>query len=1116
LLTRPILEVHPMTQTFQDSSWYKALTFNERVAALRESLTPATGEDRHQALRRAERWREQAFAGNESQLDKNLAADGITPDELLSVLGASSEAVKTWSSRPPVWLARLTEAFSGDSWVGRMPLSEQLKAEEMIGLLELVRPLVGEGCERVHAGIQHLLGLHRHLPFDPNTVKELLFRPLPSSLCQMMSRTVVLEMHVARLHDLLQGDTTRQRCQSFVERLRSPDHALDLLLEYPLLARQLANCVDQWAGSSLEFLERLCADWDTIRAELNSADPGVLVQLECGMGDTHRNGRSVAVASFQSGFRLVYKPRSLSLDIHFQRLLAWLNERGDHAAFRALTILDRGKYGWVEFVAAGGCASRDEVERFYERQGGYLALLYCLKAADFHYENLIAAGEHPLLLDLEALFHPILHGFDSNSAEQLAASALRRSVLSTGLPPHRMWANDRSDGVDLSGFGGAPDQMTPFSVAVWEGVGTDEMRLIRKRLEMGGSRNRPTLNGCEVNPLDYAETLSAGFANIYRLLMRHRDELLAPGGPLALFADDEVRVIVRETQTYGALLRESFHPDVMRDGIDRDILFDRLWTQTRYLPELSRLVPHEIADLQRGDIPLFTTRPASTDLWTSSETRIAGFLEEPGLLLATRHIQQLSEDDLSRQRWFLRMSLSTLTVESEHRSFPSYDLTESRADMDRERLLSAACAIGRRLEHLALRGEGDASWIGVTPTVEGHLQVTPLGMDLYDGLPGTALFLAYLGAMTREESHTALARAALNTLRRQANRSRSSMSCIGGFTGWGGIIYTLAHLSALWKEPALYQEAEEIAASLPDLIAGDELSDVIGGAAGCIWSLASLLHCNPSRRTLQLMLQCGERLIDRAVPMECGAGWIPKFGGTVPLAGLSHGAAGIASALFALTGISGDPRFRKAGCAALSYERTLFCRESGNWRDLRDIPNAGKAGPDTKGRFFVAWCHGAPGIGLARLQCLDYVDQPEIRREIDVALQTTLAQGFGHNHSLCHGDLGNVDLLLQASQVLGDRRSVAEVNRLGGIILDSIDQHGWLCGLPFGVESPGLMTGLSGIGYELLRLADPLCVPSILSLAPPPGTPLQTRFRNIPSEAKTRPEESCCVGEEES
>jgi lantibiotic modifying enzyme len=96
-----------------------------------------------------------------------------------------------------------------------------------------------------------------------------------------------------------------------------------------------------------------------------------------------------------------------------------------------------------------------------------------------------------------------------------------------------------------------------------------------------------------------------------------------------------------------------------------------------------------------------------------------------------------------------------------------------------------------------------------------------------------------------------------------------------------------------------------------------------------------------------------------------------------------------------------------------------------------------------------------------------------------------LAQGFGGNHSLCHGSLGNLELLLQAGEILENRCWRDQASRLAAIILESIQRKGWLCGNPLGVESPGLMTGLAGIGYGLLRLAEPARVPSVLVLAPP-------------------------------
>jgi lantibiotic modifying enzyme len=53
------------------------------------------------------------------------------------------------------------------------------------------------------------------------------------------------------------------------------------------------------------------------------------------------------------------------------------------------------------------------------------------------------------------------------------------------------------------------------------------------------------------------------------------------------------------------------------------------------------------------------------------------------------------------------------------------------------------------------------------------------------------------------------------------------------------------------------------------------------------------------------------------------------------------------------------------------------------------------------------------------------------------------------------------------------------------MLLESIDTYGWVTGVPLKVETPGLMHGLAGIGYELLRLAEPENVPSVLLLAPP-------------------------------
>lgn len=110
---------------------------------------------------------------------------------------------------------------------------------------------------------------------------------------------------------------------------------------------------------------------------------------------------------------------------------------------------------------------------------------------------------------------------------------------------------------------------------------------------------------------------------------------------------------------------------------------------------------------------------------------------------------------------------------------------------------------------------------------------------------------------------------------------------------------------------------------------------------------------------------------------------------------------------------------------------------------------------------------------------------PDMRLEVEAAIRTTIKGGFGLNHSLCHGDLGNLDLLILAAESFDDPELRSRVAKLAASILENIEDHGWTTGIPSGVESPGMMTGLAGIGYGLLRVADSARVPSIMVLAPP-------------------------------
>lgn len=446
-----------------DPVWYKAATLAERMASLRTARAGLQNPrfDADLAEKRLARWRSgPAFANDERGLVGRLAAEGATEDDLRRLLGESGEALRDRHTGPPAWLRELEQAFSKPPTGG--PPYEPADAGDR-GFLEMVAPLIERGRDRVRREAQELAGKSPDAPFDPNTIENLLLSPLLEQLHRVMGRTMVLELNVARLRGDLVGDTPEERFDAFIEHLSRRAAALSILREYPVLARQLAECVDRWVQVSLEFIRRLIEDWTDIRHVFcPGEDAGELVELEASAGDLHRGGRCVYVATFDSELRLVYKPRSLAVDTHFQALLSWLNERGTRTPFRTLRIMDRGAYGWVEHVEAHGCTSLGQVRRFYERQGGYLALLYALHALDFHSENLIAAGEHPVPIDLEALFHSGARGEGTRDASPPDV-AIRRSVLGVGLLPERIWGSTgREEGIDISGLGGRPAKCRPL------------------------------------------------------------------------------------------------------------------------------------------------------------------------------------------------------------------------------------------------------------------------------------------------------------------------------------------------------------------------------------------------------------------------------------------------------------------------------------------------------------------------------------------------------------------------------------------------------------------------------------------------------------------------------
>jgi type 2 lantibiotic biosynthesis protein LanM len=1015
------------------------------------------------------------------RLHFRLKEDGLDFRMFQNILGGSN---KPFQYRETEWFSILEEIFSLE---GRLTEEDTVLIDQSQSpFYPFMVPFMIWAKKQMESTYTKWEEHSKSLPFTRSDMIPVLMKAVHQSVHAKAGRTLVYELNVARLTNQLVGNTSETRFDYFVhQKLSEKQHIYQLLHQYPTLGRLLAEGTRNLVDSILESLHRFLEDAPAIQQTFEG-DFQQIIHIDTMEGDRHNRGRCVMIFHFASGKHLVYKPRALSADLHFQQFLLWINERGANPPFQTLKILSRSDYGWEEFVEHKECTTTEQVSRFYQRLGGYLSVLYLLYATDFHLENILASGEHPFLIDVEALFQNIipLEG-NEDSALQKASQILNQSVLRTGMLPVSLFKSDEFRGLEVSGIGGRGGQELPRPVYRYEDLKTDQMKLVKTKGFLKGARNRPNLNGEEVKAEDYIEEIVTGFQQVYHIITEHRDQLFAADGPILAFADDQVRAVVRNTYNYTTFLDVSLHPNYLKDGLSRVQLFDFLWRAVEHQPTLVHLVSSETADMLGGDVPMFVNRVNSRNLADIRGKTVERFYHQSALELVIERLKGFSNEDCEKQIQFIRMSMSTITqskkIESRNSLYHQAKLPVHVAS--KEQFIDASVKIGDRLLSEAIWGKSqtDVCWIGLSSDESDKLLFTPMDDSLYDGVLGMALYFAYLARESGEERFYQAARAAVEGAYRFWESGRS-MPSVSAFNGLAAGVYVLSHLAVMWEDEELMDEAIRLLKTTVELIEQDNFYDLLAGSAGLIVVALRVYGLTGNKKILNIAEKAGDHLLAKSKTMKEGIGWAFEKEGSAPIGGFAHGAAGFSYSLMELSKACGADKYLQAAQQSLMFERTLFNKEKGNWKDVR--PEEFRHSNETNQ---IKWCHGAAGIAMGRILSFQLYPDEKIREEINISLDTTYHHGFGLTHCLCHGDLGNIDAMLLAAEVL-EQKSWKEAALVSGTrVLLEAEKSGWICGIPQGLATPGLMTGMAGIGYGLLRLANPEEIPSVLTLAGPKG-----------------------------
>ncbi|WP_029002666.1 type 2 lanthipeptide synthetase LanM [Azorhizobium doebereinerae] len=871
---------------------------------------------------------------------------------------------------------------------------------------------------------------------------------------------------VARLFDAAPDGVPRERYAAFVAAFVAAlgNAGLDA---WPVLRDRLATLCADRERNLASFARHLAQDGPSLCARHPAWGGSVpeITDLALGLSDPHAGGRSVIRVTFADGTRLAYKPRALAAEAAFGALLGTLADDDRAPRQYAPWVLDQGDHGWMEWVAPAPLGDMDAARAYMARCGGLLALLGLLRGGDIHPDNLVPAGAFPVIVDLECLFQP-------SPADLGLPDPLDDPLLfSNGLLPVFTAFDGGASLVAIAAAGAGPVPLRPETHVAH--AGTDWLHLADRLVP--SFAEGPRLGEAVLDVRDFAGEVAHGFQATLAALLRRRADLTAPDGALARFRDVPCRLLCAPTNLYALLAASA----LSGDGARAEAAFTRRAARAAGRPPLiadarawAAVLAAEAVALARLDIPAFTFTPGRREAASVEGAGLGPVFAIPMYDRVAADFAALDAATIADRAALVRAAL--------RRPPPAQARAEAAPAAPEPRAVLRG--IADRIAGLAVpQGTEGATWVRLWEQIPAL--VAPAGPGLCYGATGTAVFLAEAGRALEDEHMLGLCRKALHPLRAAVRRGESARLAArfgpGYGRGLGGMVAAFAWCAGLLDDPALAQDALALAkAADAALAAAPGAADVMDGAAGLALGLAALARQCPEDPCIAAALSaCGAAILAASRPAAPGLRhWPDRRRPGLP--GLSHGAAGMAAALVHIHTLTGQSEALAAAREALAYEDTLFDPQARNW------PSGGGSG-----HHLSSWCHGAPGIALARTAIGAALGEDAgLGDSARIALETARITPVNEVDDLCCGEAGRLEVL----SVIAGRGEPGLQTDIDAALAARLPD--WAAGrarmlaagAPGAPEDAALFRGWAGIGHVLVRRLAPECACDVLLPWPAP------------------------------
>ena len=905
------------------------------------------------------------------------------------------------------------------------------------------KPFILWGCDNLHKRINDYRFCEKRIY---NDFIHLLFKGIDLICIRIL------------LRELSQYNAEYEKYTNFCIELKNADFTNKIIQKYPPLQHLLFNYIENKAILFGYVINQYSSDKISIEKTLfNKLEIGKICSIQSNLSDAHHRGKEVLKLKTTTGNTIIYKPHSLENEQWFNNFAYFLGKSCSLPMYY-LKSLSYSNYGWCETIEYKDCNISNEVDRYYKRIGIYLFVAYLLGTNDVHFQNLIASGEYPVLIDLECFSRPTSKKEDLNNDSNFLYLKLKNSVISSGILPQLHWRQETS-GVDLSALSGGNADVAPFKIPVVIGRNTENVHIEYICPKITPQKNKPRLNGKMISLQQYEKQILRGFQDAYIYSMSHSAEI---NKWLSVIINFKSRYLIEETQKYNLLLRSSYHPNIMGNSYERELFFYSLWKHRNCYSETDKFITSsEVKDLINQDIPYFYFVLDSQSLFDSYGNKLSSCFTYSALDNIYKKYESLCLKDLNFQSKIISISVNPYG-EKKLRELNKFNNIREviKSPTKKAELLKAANAIGEKLLSEAIYDTTlqKVTWISfdIFDSKPGAVNIRPCSLYLYDGISGFLLFFHllfhYLGQNRYKKIINLLETQLFDYTDSIINANAKPHSTNSGiYNGEASIVYLYLILFWTTKKKIYLEYAINHSSILVTIAKLDQNNDLLYGKAGAILVFCYLFQTLNDKKYLDIAEEIAVFLINACIKTKNGIGWKYK-GFSHPLLGMAHGNAGIIIALAKLYQLTKKQKYYKYLHLSIKYEDNNFNESLQDWKDFRNEKHL----IETE----VAWCHGSGGILLSRIIVSKIVLDKHIDQictlDIKRATHKICSKAQKKSLCLCHGECGIRLILRYALQ------KKFPAIRTTPSLIDSIYINEWY--------NPGLMNGYSGIGYYLVTL----------------------------------------------